>query len=110
MYVTDDHGMKSDSIVSVKVQGSCRSCWEFSTIAAVEGINKQGLVDQDILTSMFDGMTSETMETVSVPSFPRLLIISLLNWKQESLGCVSAMLFGAMQPVYAYEMRKIGMK
>ncbi|KAJ4965731.1 hypothetical protein NE237_017580 [Protea cynaroides] len=53
----NDHGMKSGSIFSVEVQGSCESCWASSTIAAGEGMNKQELVDCDILTLVFDGMT-----------------------------------------------------
>lgn len=39
-----------------------------------------------------------------VPSFRRLLALNLPEWKQAGLGCFSAMLFGAVQPVYAFAM------
>ncbi|XP_062106748.1 ABC transporter B family member 15-like isoform X1 [Humulus lupulus] len=39
-----------------------------------------------------------------VPSFRRLLAMNLPEWKQASLGCLSAILFGAVQPVYAFAM------
>ncbi|KAJ4960390.1 hypothetical protein NE237_020300 [Protea cynaroides] len=51
-----------------------------------------------------DNYGSEDEKTVSVPSFRRLLILNLSEWKQASLGCVNAMLFGAVQPVYAFVM------
>ena len=39
-----------------------------------------------------------------VPSFKRLLALNLPEWKQAALGCFSAMLFGAVQPIYAFAM------
>lgn len=39
-----------------------------------------------------------------VPSFRRLLAMNLPEWKQASLGCLSATLFGAVQPAYAFAM------
>ncbi|XP_010272127.1 PREDICTED: ABC transporter B family member 15-like isoform X2 [Nelumbo nucifera] len=40
--------------------------------------------------------------TQLVPSFRRLLLLNTPEWKQASLGCVSAILFGGVQPAYAY--------
>ncbi|KAF9623240.1 hypothetical protein IFM89_000729 [Coptis chinensis] len=39
-----------------------------------------------------------------VPSFRRLLLLNLPEWKQAILGCTGAMLFGAVQPIYAFMM------
>ncbi|XP_016180302.1 ABC transporter B family member 15 isoform X2 [Arachis ipaensis] len=40
----------------------------------------------------------------AVPSFRRLLALNLPEWKQACLGCMSAVLFGAVQPIYAFSM------
>jgi len=37
-------------------------------------------------------------------SFWRLLLLNAPEWKQAVLGCLSAMVFGAVQPVYAFAM------
>ncbi|KAB2613956.1 ABC transporter B family member 15-like [Pyrus ussuriensis x Pyrus communis] len=39
-----------------------------------------------------------------VPSFRRLLDLNLPEWKQAVMGCTSATLFGAVQPLYAFAM------
>lgn len=39
-----------------------------------------------------------------VPSFRRLLALNLPEWKQAILGCLSAVLFGAVQPLYSFTM------
>lgn len=40
----------------------------------------------------------------SVPSFRRLLLMNSPEWKQATLGSISAILFGGIQPLYAYAM------
>ncbi|KAF2316200.1 hypothetical protein GH714_041541 [Hevea brasiliensis] len=39
-----------------------------------------------------------------LPSFRRLLTLNLPEWKQASFGCLGAILFGGVQPLYAFAM------
>ncbi|KAL3533838.1 hypothetical protein ACH5RR_007359 [Cinchona calisaya] len=39
-----------------------------------------------------------------VPSFRRLLTMNLPEWKQAIAGCLSSLLFGAIQPTYSFAM------
>ncbi|XP_043725072.1 ABC transporter B family member 15-like isoform X2 [Telopea speciosissima] len=50
-----------------------------------------------------DAVSAEERK-LPLPSFRRLLMLNLPEWKQAILGCVGAMLFGAVQPVYAFVM------
>ncbi|KAI3452367.1 hypothetical protein Pfo_009032 [Paulownia fortunei] len=43
-------------------------------------------------------------QVFQTPSFRRLLAMNLPEWKQATLGCISAILFGAIQPLYAFAM------
>ncbi|ONK70235.1 uncharacterized protein A4U43_C05F31650 [Asparagus officinalis] len=52
-----------------------------------------------------DAVESGEPETkLPVPSFRRLLMLNAPEWKQALLGCSSAVVFGGIQPVYAYAM------
>lgn len=51
-----------------------------------------------------DDENSEDHTRLPVPSFRRLLALNLPEWKQAILGCLSAALFGAVQPLYAFAM------
>ncbi|KAF6157844.1 hypothetical protein GIB67_003744 [Kingdonia uniflora] len=44
------------------------------------------------------------VQVLQIPSFRRLLLLNLPEWKQTILGCSSAVLCGAVQPVYMYIM------
>ncbi|CAA2974912.1 ABC transporter B family member 15-like [Olea europaea subsp. europaea] len=48
--------------------------------------------------------TISSDQVLPIPSFRRLLAMNLPEWRQEILGCISAMLFGAIQPIYAFAM------
>ena len=48
--------------------------------------------------------TEDAPKAPAVPSFRRLLAMSLPEWKQASLGCVCAAMFGAVQPAYSVVM------
>lgn len=47
---------------------------------------------------------STTEQVFPVPSFKRLLAMNLPEWKEAALGCIGAILFGGIQPVYAFAM------
>ncbi|KAF8399362.1 hypothetical protein HHK36_015227 [Tetracentron sinense] len=48
-----------------------------------------------------EGFTNEE-EDLPGPSFWRLLALNVPEWEHASIGCLSAVLFGAVQPVYAF--------
>ncbi|CAI9109590.1 OLC1v1009434C1 [Oldenlandia corymbosa var. corymbosa] len=48
-----------------------------------------------------------TDQVFRVPSFRRLLAMNSPEWRQALVGCTSAVLFGAVQPTYAYAMGSI---
>ncbi|ERN01697.1 hypothetical protein AMTRI_Chr10g229580 [Amborella trichopoda] len=43
-------------------------------------------------------------QDLPVPSFRRLLMLNLPEWRQALVGCLSAVIFGAIQPTYAFTM------
>ncbi|KAH7852763.1 hypothetical protein Vadar_028957 [Vaccinium darrowii] len=43
-------------------------------------------------------------EDIQIPSFWRLLALNSPEWKQAILGCVSAVIVGAIQPLYSFAM------
>ncbi|KAK9038353.1 hypothetical protein V6N11_023228 [Hibiscus sabdariffa] len=49
-----------------------------------------------------DGEMNVEDKKTSAPSFSRLLVLTLPEWKQATLGCLSAILFGAVQPLSAF--------
>ncbi|KAI9119183.1 hypothetical protein K1719_009858 [Acacia pycnantha] len=51
-----------------------------------------------------DGHHVTEDKKLPVPSFRRLLALNLPEWKQAMMGCISAVFFGAVQPVYAFAM------
>ncbi|KAK7316388.1 hypothetical protein VNO77_35392 [Canavalia gladiata] len=56
-----------------------------------------------------DDVFEEVVEDkkLPVPSFRRLLALNIPEWKQACLGCLNAVLFGAIQPVYAFAMGSV---
>ncbi|KAK1410145.1 hypothetical protein QVD17_36679 [Tagetes erecta] len=49
-----------------------------------------------------DNITSSVNQEFPVPSFKRLLALNLPEWKEALLGSLGAILFGAVQPLYAF--------
>ncbi|TKY50321.1 ABC transporter B family member 15 [Spatholobus suberectus] len=56
-----------------------------------------------------DDVVEEVVEDkkLPLPSFRRLLALNIPEWKQACLGCLNAVLFGAIQPVYAFAMGSV---
>ncbi|XP_057463843.1 ABC transporter B family member 15-like isoform X1 [Actinidia eriantha] len=46
----------------------------------------------------------QRVENTTLPSFQRLLAMNLPEWKQATMGCITSILVGAIQPVYAFAM------
>ncbi|KAL4366872.1 hypothetical protein GQ457_05G018120 [Hibiscus cannabinus] len=57
---------------------------------------------QNITSSASESLVED--QKLPVPSFRRLLALNLPEWKQAMMGCLSAILFGAVQPVYAFSL------
>ncbi|XP_068644000.1 putative ABC transporter B family member 8 isoform X2 [Aristolochia californica] len=55
-------------------------------------------------TPSFPEETPSQISQHPPPSFLRLLRLNAAEWKQGLMGCISAMIFGAVQPVYAITM------
>ncbi|KAK8717081.1 hypothetical protein V6N13_044362 [Hibiscus sabdariffa] len=51
--------------------------------------------------SLYEEMKVEDKKLIT-PSFRRLLALNLPEWKQATIGCLSAVLFGAVQPLSAF--------
>ncbi|KAL5721801.1 ABC-type xenobiotic transporter [Ranunculus cassubicifolius] len=64
------------------------------------------LSHSDSIKSLPRRPVSSVEETVEgnfqAPSFRRLLSLNIPEWKQGCLGCISALLYGAVQPVYGF--------
>ncbi|XP_073121367.1 ABC transporter B family member 15-like [Henckelia pumila] len=50
------------------------------------------------------GFVAPTDQVFPTPSFKRLLAMNLPEWKEATFGCIGAILFGAIQPLYAFAM------
>nr|XP_043631308.1 ABC transporter B family member 15-like [Erigeron canadensis] len=68
---------------------------------------KLSLVSRSSSASSFnrcavENLTLQANQEFPVPSFKRLLAMNSPEWKEALLGSVSAVLFGAIQPLYAF--------
>ncbi|CAK8533573.1 unnamed protein product [Lathyrus sativus] len=60
-----------------------------------------------IVDDLHSNNNKKKKQKVKVPSFRRLLAMNLPEWKHACLGCLNALLFGAIQPVYAFAMGSV---
>ncbi|KAK9061732.1 hypothetical protein SSX86_018915 [Deinandra increscens subsp. villosa] len=49
-----------------------------------------------------ENITPKVNQEIPVPSFKRLLALNVPEWKEALMGSVGAILFGAIQPLYAF--------
>ncbi|EXB47713.1 ABC transporter B family member 15 [Morus notabilis] len=70
------------------------------------GLSKSNLTDTVTASSISRVRTNNDSNDPKSPtaSFWRLLGLNKPEWKQATLGCLSAIIFGAMQPLYAVSM------
>lgn len=59
---------------------------------------QSGPANSQALTKLGHPMKED--QKIHAPSFWRLLALNLPEWKQATSGCLSAILFGAVQPIY----------
>lgn len=94
----------SDMNISVNVQmgpisdpnKDLRSCSRVSTLSRSSSANS--FTGPSIMKNLSEDNKPK------LPSFKRLLAMNLPEWKQALYGCISATLFGAIQPAYAYSL------
>nr|GFD01203.1 ABC transporter B family member 15-like [Tanacetum cinerariifolium] len=59
----------------------------------------------DVIVVIQNGKVVESVnQEIPVPSFKRLLAMNIPEWKEALLGSIGAILFGAVQPLYAFGM------
>ncbi|XP_071706634.1 ABC transporter B family member 15-like [Rutidosis leptorrhynchoides] len=86
---------------------SLNSTREHSKISSIfdvhntSGRNHSALSRSSSINSANKCTLNANQET-RVPSFRRLLAMSVAEWKEASLGSIGAILFGAVQPVYSF--------
>ncbi|KAJ0818043.1 putative ABC-type xenobiotic transporter [Helianthus annuus] len=68
----------------------------FSRSSSASSVNNIGGENMNM------NITSRVNQEFPVPSFKRLLAMNIPEWKQALLGSTGAILFGAIQPLYAF--------
>lgn len=81
---------------------SSTSSRRLSMVSRSSSANSAAVGASQPTTSAGEGYMED--QAFPVPSFRRLLALNAPEWRQASLGCFSAVLFGAVQPVYAFAM------
>ncbi|CAH1437657.1 unnamed protein product [Lactuca virosa] len=54
-----------------------------------------------------ENITTRAYQEIPVPSFKRLLAMNIPEWRQALFGSIGAILFGAIQPLYAFAMGSV---
>ncbi|CAG7872591.1 hypothetical protein BRARA_F03156 [Brassica rapa] len=97
---------KDDSSVnmSVNVQTSptLDPTKDFRSCSRVSTLSRSSSTNSVTGSSIVKNLSKD--DKPPLPSFKRLLAMNLPEWKQALYGCISATLFGAIQPAYAYSL------
>ncbi|CAA6666049.1 unnamed protein product [Spirodela intermedia] len=94
----------------VKIQGQCRSDDQESGYesdfpsSTTRSSGDRHSPPKSNLASLASGMSDEIISTGSLPppSFSRLLAMNAPEWKHGLVGSLSAVVFGAVHPIYAF--------
>ncbi|XP_039142049.1 putative multidrug resistance protein [Dioscorea cayenensis subsp. rotundata] len=70
-----------------------------SNTQSISKLNSEGLMSSNELQQ---DQSEKSQMKPPAPSFYRLLMINMPEWKQAIIGILSAASFGAVQPIYAY--------
>ncbi|PNX84906.1 ABC transporter B family member, partial [Trifolium pratense] len=62
----------------------------------------EDVVNNVVVVDKNNSSTNNKVKKVEVPSFRRLMEMNVPEWKQACLGCLNAVLFGAVQPISAF--------
>jgi len=76
-----------------------------STMQGSDDVFNYKNVVEDVVTKFVvddDNNDNSKNKKFEVPSFQRLLAMNGPEWKQTCLGCINAVLFGAIQPVFSF--------
>jgi len=73
----------------------------------VVNCNNVGVLDDDDDDSSNNNKNIKNKKKVRVPSFRRLLAMNVPEWKQVWLGCLNAVLSGAVEHMFAFAMGSI---
>ncbi|KAL2528798.1 ABC transporter B family member 15 [Forsythia ovata] len=114
--IEDEHGLYTSLVLLQQTEKSteCTSANSISASASIANTDIHNTSSRRLSivsrsSSANSAATIRGLETatvsrdqVAVPSFRRLLAMNLPEWRQALLGCTSAVLFGAVQPLYAF--------
>ncbi|AES74622.2 putative xenobiotic-transporting ATPase [Medicago truncatula] len=73
-----------------------------STTRGSDDVFNYNNVVEDVVTKFVVDDDNSKNKKVEVPSFQRLLAMNGPEWKQTCLGCINAILVGAIQPVFSF--------
>ncbi|WJX76042.1 ABC transporter B member 15 [Trifolium repens] len=87
---TDEGGVEEENVITTSTKTDQETTW---------------FVDHTILAEEEkNNINNVNVNEGNTVSFWRILLLNAPEWKQAVFGCLNAMVFGAIQPVYAYAM------